>query len=366
MNPRRIKALTIRIIRQFRRDPRTLAMLFLVPIVLLSLLGYIIRGSEETITLGFTGNIQAPGVQGLAERIGTDERIVITELAATDSPEQAIEDGAVDGVLIFAEPGEATGRVLPPASLLIEGTDPGEAARLSRVLQVALPSFTLQQITGVEPAAMSLETEFLHGGPEFDQLDFLAPVFIGFFAFFLVFLLTSVSFLRERMQGSIERLLVSPISRPEIVTGYMVGFTIFAAIQSAVIIGFSIFVLDVHHAGNLGFVFIVTLLLTIGSVNLGIFLSMFARTELQVVQFMPAVIVPQALLSGMIWQVESLPDALRWIAYGMPLTWANEALRGVMVRGESLGEISLELAILGGFAVLMVILSSFTLRRQVA
>ncbi len=365
MNPKRIKAVTVRIIRQFRRDPRTLAMLFVVPIVLLSLLGYIIRGSESTLELGVIQDDARPGGQALVERLDADDRLQLRLLDESTTPETELENGSLEGILVIgsaeqSEPGAAGGYVL-----IVEGSDPGEASTLAQVLRETIPNVTLQEAGGAAIPENALETRFVHGGPEFDQLDFLAPVFIGFFAFFLVFLLTSVSFLRERMQGSIERLLVSPISRPEIVTGYMLGFMIFAAIQSAVIIGFSIYVLDVHQVGNLGLVFLVTLLLTIGSVNLGIFLSMFARTELQVVQFMPAVIVPQALLSGMIWPVESLPDALRWAAYGMPLTWANEALRGIMIRGELLGALTLELGILAGFAFLMVVLSSFTLRRQV-
>jgi ABC-2 type transport system permease protein len=353
MNPTRIKAVTVRIIRQFRRDPRTLAMLFVVPIVLLSLLGYIIRGSESTLELGIVEDDTSPFAQALAERLDADKRLDVSRLAESTQPETALERESLDGVL--------AGSVL-----LVDGSNPGDAATIAQVLRETIPAVSLQQASHQPVPEPALETRFVHGGPEFDRLDFLAPVFIGFFAFFLVFLLTSVSFLRERMQGSIERLLASPISRPEIVTGYMLGFVIFAAIQSAVIIGFSIYVLDVHHVGNLGLVFFVTLLLTIGSVNLGIFLSMFARTELQVVQFMPAVIVPQALLSGMIWPVESLPDVLRWTAYAMPLTWANDALRGIMIRGEVLSALSLELGVLAGFAVIMVVLSSITLRRRVA
>ena len=99
--------------------------------------------------------------------------------------------------------------------------------------------------------AIQLEPRFLHGGPQFDQLDYFAPTFIGFFAFFFVFLLTSVSFLRERLQGSIERLIVSPLDRKEIVLGYMLGFTLFATVQSIVMVIFTVAVLRIHYAGEL-------------------------------------------------------------------------------------------------------------------
>ena len=144
--------------------------------------------------------------------------------------------------------------------------------------------------------------------------------FIGLFAFFFVFLLTSVAFLRERSQGTIERLLVSPLSRTELVLGYVFGFRSSRWLQSLVILRFVIYVLRVHYAGNLGLLFLVTLALTIGGVNMGIFVSAFARNELQVVQFIPLLIVPQVLLGGLFFPVSTLPVVLKQLAYVMPLT----------------------------------------------
>jgi ABC-2 type transport system permease protein len=107
-------------------------------------------------------------------------------------------------------------------------------------------------------------------------------------------------------------------------------------------------------------------LLTLGAVNLGIFLSTFARTELQVVQFIPLVISLQGLLSGIIWPVTSLPRPLQWVARVLPLTWANDALRSVMLRGHGLDDLLPHLAFLTGFALLMLVLAMTTLRREVA
>lgn len=362
MNPARISALTIRIVRQFRRDPRTLGLLFVVPVLILSLLGYIYRGSDTTILLGLYGDATSPEAQSIVQLIEERDRVETIQIEG-DSPEAAIENGSVEGVLTLPQAGSFA-EPATPLTLYLEGSNPSRAGRLIDTMQQVLPRFMLQNIVEVDTQAVSADPVFLHGGPEFDQLDFLAPVFIGFFAFFFVFLLTSVSFLRERMQGSIERLMVSPISQPEIVTGYMLGFSLFAAMQSALIIAFSIWVLGINYAGNVAFVFLVTLALTLGAVNLGIFLSTFARTELQVVQFIPVVIVPQTLLSGMIWPVDSMPDPLRWLANALPLTWANEALRDIMIRGAGVDAILPELGLLAGFAVLMVALGAVSLRRD--
>ena len=208
--------------------------------------------------------------------------------------------------------------------------------------------------------------QYLHGGPEYTFNDSIAPVFIGIFSFFFVFLLTSVAFLRERSQGTIERVMVSPLTRTELVMGYICGFTLFALVQSLVILLFVVFALRVHYSGNLALVFLVSALLTIGSVNLGIFLSTFAQNEFQIVQFIPLVFGIQVFLSGVFWPVAQLPKVLQPVSYILPLTYANDALRGVMLKSAGIGDIAGQLSALLVFAVGMVLLSSLTMRRQIA
>ena len=196
-------------------------------------------------------------------------------------------------------------------------------------------------------------------------MDYFAPVFIAFFAFFFVFLLTSVSFLRERSQGTIERLFASPVNNAEIVIGYFLGFLVFALIQSLIVLLFTIYVLNVHFLGNIGFVFLIELIMVVGAVNLGIFLSAFARNELQVVQFMPLVIIPQALLSGFIWPIKSMPPVLQWLSYAVPLTYANTALRDIMIKGMDLSKVSFDIYVLIAFALLMIFLAGVSIRKGV-
>ena len=197
-----------------------------------------------------------------------------------------------------------------------------------------------------------------------------------------MFILTAISFLRERVGGTLERLLATPIRRAEIVAGYSLGFAIFATIQVALILAFSLsgwstpegsigpriaIGLGIPSAGSPLLAFLVVLLFALGSVNLGIFLSTFARTELQILQFIPLVIVPQGLLGGVFWSIESLPAALQPLARVMPLTYAVEGLREVMVRGADLASrtLQLDLAFLAGAAVLFVVLAGATIRREV-
>jgi ABC-2 type transport system permease protein len=177
-----------------------------------------------------------------------------------------------------------------------------------------------------------------------------------------------VSFLRERTQGTLERLMATPLRRAEIVLGYMIGFTVLALIQSAEVLVFSLYVLKLYNAGSVWLIFLVAILMAIAAVNLGIFISMFARTEFQAVQFIPLVIVPQFLLSGILVAVSSEPGWMQVISRVLPLTYAVDGLRSVMIRGADLSwpALQLDTGVVFGFGVLMVVLASLTLRRRVA
>ncbi len=197
-------------------------------------------------------------------------------------------------------------------------------------------------------------------------IDFIAPALLGGFVFMFVFILTGVGFLRERQQGTLDRLLVSPASKVELVAGYMVGFFIFALVQSGILLMFTIFVLDVDSQGPVWSVFLVEMVIVVGSVSMGIFASTFARNEFQVMQFIPLFIIPQFLLSGIFWPVLGMPGYLQAISKVLPLTYAIRGLQHVMLDGSGLLGIGFELGILGAFAAGTSLLSALVLRRGVA
>jgi len=211
-----------------------------------------------------------------------------------------------------------------------------------------------------------VEATYLFAGPEFDTMDYVAPVYIPFLALFFVFLLACVAFLRERSQGTMERLLATPATRLEMVLGYMLGLGLFALIQVAIILFFTVWVLKIHYLGSLAVLFVIVAFLAIVGITMGILASVFARTEFQVIQFVPLLIIPQALLSGLFWPVEEMPNYLQPFAYVMPLTYANRALRDVMLKGWGLAEIWPNLLILLGFAALFIAAGTLMTRREVA
>jgi ABC-2 type transport system permease protein len=137
-------------------------------------------------------------------------------------------------------------------------------------------------------------------------------------------------------------------------------------VQVGIILFFTVWVLKIHYLGSLALLFLIVALLAIVGVSMGILASVFARTEFQVIQFIPLLIIPQALLSGLFWAVEEMPGYLQPLAYIMPLTYANRALRDVMLKGWGLAEIWPNLLILSGFALLFIALGALLTRREVA
>src|SRR5262249_20551462 len=353
MSPRRVFALAIRIVRQFLRDRRTLALLFVAPLLVMTLLNLVLNNTSNTATLG----IVAPnGGSALVDQARTQLTKVggITVISVVgDAVDATLRNGDADAVLILPQtlgPGAAI-------TLRLEGLNPGAAQQLSGLVSQLIAGIATQAGFGSSETPSSIpvptvQLSYLYhssDGSQYNQTDTLAPLFVGLFAFFFIFLLTSVSFLRERSQGTIERLMVSPLSKAELVTGYLLGFLVFALLQSLIILLFVVYVLRVHYAGNLGLLFLVTLALTIGAVNMGIFVSAFARNELQVIQFIPLLLVPQVLLGGLFFPVKTLPIVLKQLAYIMPLTYSNFALKDVMLRGFGLGDVWPDLLFLVGF-----------------
>ena len=368
MNLDRTLAITTRLLAQFRHDRRTLAILFVTPLVLLGLFALLFRTDAPRPTIGVVTD-GGPISRAIAGALAGSDAIRLVRLDSTDDADARLRDEELDAYLVLTPPG-ADGVLRP--EIVVEGTNQQVAAIVPAALQQAVLGAMTQYFPSGSGASglprIEPQVRSLYGDGDLDALDVLGGPFIGLVVFFLVYVVTSVSFLRERSLGTLERLMASPLRRTEIVVGYMLGFTLVALVQAAEVLAFGLLVLNLYDAGPVWLIFGIEVLLALAAVNLGIFLSTFARNEFQAVQFIPLVVVPQVLLSGLLVPVSSEPGWLQVISNVLPLTYAVDALREVMLRGSDLGvaAVQLDVAVLVAFCVLAVLAAAATLRREVA
>jgi ABC-2 type transport system permease protein len=199
--------------------------------------------------------------------------------------------------------------------------------------------------------------------PDKSMLDYTAPAILAVLILFFGFILTGISFYRERSQGTLERLMASPVSRLDIVGGYLLGFLLFALVQTLILFFYLIYVLKINYHGELWQILVFQVLIGIGAVCLGTFFSIFARNEFQMIQFIPLIIVPQIFLCGLLWPVDQMPNYLQWLANVLPLTYGVDGIRALMLQGQNLLDIGKDVGVLAGYAVGLLILAAFTLRR---
>lgn len=161
----------------------------------------------------------------------------------------------------------------------------------------------------------------------------VGPMMIGLFPFVMMFLVTSITTLRERSQGTLDRLMASPIGRGDIMAGYAAAFLVVALVQTLITVAVGVWMLDLDIRGALWQVVVLVLALALLGITLGLFLSAFARNEFQVVQFMPLAILPQIFFAGLLVPVEQMPEVLQWLSNILPLSYALEALSEVSLAG---------------------------------
>jgi len=375
MNLRRTLAISRRIAEFFRRDERSLALVFVAPIVIMGLLGWVIRDQSPPATrvAAVSPSVSEQGLQQFADAVTAAGMVYVPGITTEDQARQALIDGQLD-VAVVVEIGGEPPNVIANITIITPGINTSaDSAAIGQLRQVLVSALQLQGGT--------ITQEFIYGAGDF--FNSFAPALVGFVVFFLVFILTGISFLRERIGGTLERLLATPVRKLEIVVGYSFGFAIFATIQVALVLLFllgSLHIdlpeplpdinlgLGVPIAGSPVLAFVITLLLALAAVNLGIFLSTFARTEFQILQFIPLVIVPQALLCGIIWPIDSLPGLLQPIARILPMTYGIEGLRAVLVKGSPLTDptVVLDISVLAGMAIVLAVAAAATIRREVA
>lgn len=341
----RVRALILRIVRQFIRDRRTMALMIAAPILILSLMYLVFQGDAYSPKLGAVG---VPSK--LTGQLESQSAAVTTYTA--EEAEEALRSQKIDAILRMEG--------MTP-HIQLEGSDPAKNRAVMVLMQktLQLSANPQQGMPGLPSPAFT----YLHGSEDMAVFDSMGPVLIGVFAFFFVFLIAGVSFLKERTSGTLERLLATPLRRSEIVLGYMGGFGLFTMLQAVLIVTYSTQVLGMMLVGSFWYVLLITLLLSMTALSLGTFLSAFAQSEFQMIQFIPLVIVPQIFFSGL-FSLENMSPWLRWLSNLMPLKYGADALRNVMIRGAGWSDISFDVYLLLCLSLLFMAANVAALRKH--
>lgn len=388
-------AIVRRILTQFALDKRTLALLFVAPLVVLWLLSVILGADTvgpKIATVDLPAEFQAQLEQTDARITETDadeasalladndvaavlsmegEHTLKVELEGTDSTKSAA---------VLAVCAEALGELRGDAAEEMEAAVADkraevedaieEAARQREEAQTALTGMMISMPAEDFSMNMSdylpiedMETAYLHGNEDWRMFDFYGPVFIGIFLFVFTFITSDMSLVTERMGGTMTRFLATPVNAGQILGGYTLAFGILACVQSAIILWVALTFIGFPNEGNLGLVVFTCITMAMVSVALGLLVSGLATTPFQVIQLILLFVVPQILLCGL-FDLSGAPDWLAALSNFMPVTYGVDALRAVMLRGADLAAVGFDLAALWGFLALFFALAAFSFRKK--
>ncbi|WP_027624290.1 ABC transporter permease [Clostridium lundense] len=316
----RVESVMIRILLQLGHDKRTIALMIFAPILVLTFMSFIFNGSTYHPKIGVV-NAPLSFINALEDK---DAKVIRYD---ESSSYEALNSSKVDAIINFEN---------GTAHIELEGSDPNKSNAVIMLTQ----SITQQSLSSPKP-----DITHLYGYENMSSFDNFGPILIGFFVFFFVFLVAGVSFLGERTSGTLERLLATPIRRWEIVVGYILGFGVFTVIQSALIAWYSISVLNIMMVGSFALVLLITVLTAMVALSIGTFISAFANNEMQMIQFIPIILVPQLFFSGL-FDLSTMSPWLQAVGRFTPLWYVADALRNIMVRGKGWDDILINVVVL--------------------
>jgi len=356
----KLLAMIQRVIIELLKDKRTLALMFLAPLLVLTLMYFIFNSDEDTtLTIGVDHSVSTQ----LTEGIKSDD-VKFKNFTSNQHIKSKIEHHHLDA---FIYQNNQTLHVT------YTNEDPSKSASIKQLLHQSIQKDKMNDIKKVmvslpqsaknkDAKDIQLENTYLYGDEHSNYFDKMFPILMSFFVFLFVFLISGIALLRERTTGTLERVLATPIKRSDIVFGYLIGYGVFAIIQTLIIVFFSIYLLNINLAGSLTYVILINILLAIAALVMGIFISTFANSEFQMVQFIPIVAIPQVFFSG-IFPLENMSPWLSNIGYLFPLRYAGHALTNIMIKGQGWSNIWFDVLILFVFIIIFTTMNMIGLKR---
>lgn len=360
----RILAIAKRTGLELIRDKRTLVLIFIAPILILSLMKVVFSVNSDTTVKIATVQVDS----SLVSQLDHIKNIDIKKFSTKKAANHALKEDQVDGIVVAKD---------DRFDVTYANIDASKTAAIKASLKAALIAQntkkmhhliaslanSLPQTRGMtQPKIPSIKNYYVYGNADTTFFDKIVPILMSFFVFFFVFLISGMALLKERTSGTLARLLATPVKRSEIVFGYMLSYGLLAVIQTLVIVAFTIWALNVEVLGSIWSVIFVNILIALVALAFGILMSTFASSEFQMMQFIPLIIVPQLFFSGII-PLDTMANWVQIIGYTLPLKYAGDTLTGVVMSGANLSRYLPALGILLGFIIVLTGINIIGLRR---
>lgn len=322
--------------RQVRRDRRTLAMMVVMPVMLLVVFGY--AASFDVSSIGVS--IRGPQSEHVASMLPGQFEAV----EAASEPEEALRRNEAD-VVIVTEAAEAIAYV--------DGSELFTARAAVQALTAAV----------AQGAPMTIEVLFNAG---LETSAVLVPGLGGLILIFIGSLITSLGVVRERQAGTLEQLAVMPLRARDVFIGKIAPYFAVAAIDLVIVLVIGAILFDVPFVGSAWLMALGSLLFLFVTLGIGVLISTVSDNQGQAIQLAIMTLLPQVLLSGLIFPLESMAAGVRWIGYLLPLTYFNQIARGVMLKGAPFDALWVPIALLAGLGLVVFSLAIFRFRTDLA
>ena len=367
----RTLAITKRVLKELFRDKRTLALMFLAPILIMWLMNVMFSASSNTNVNISTVNVS----QSIERNLKKVDGVSVTP-SSIEHARKKLKDNSTDAIIEYDQ-------AKNKYNVTYANTDSGKTVLTKQALNAAITKTTISSLAnGVQQLQTIVKTtnpnipiatansgnsptisnHYQYCDADTGFFAKIVPILMGFFVFFFVFLISGMALLKERTSGTLDRLLATPVKRSEIVFGYMLGYGIISIIQSTVIVLATVWLLKVEVVGNVFNVIIISVLLALVALAFGILMSTLANSEFQMMQFIPLVVVPQVFFSGII-PLDSMAHWVQYIGKILPLTYTGDALTQIVMYGKGLTSLGGDILALLIFLVVLLWLNIIGLKR---
>jgi ABC-2 type transport system permease protein len=331
-------AMIVKEFRQLRRDRRTLVMMIALPILLLVVLGYAASFDVKSIPVVVTGPQAAATAHALP---GPFDVVAVSAHQSAQWARDELRDGQAAVAVV-------TGGARP--AVLIDGTQLFAAQKTLAVLS------TISRSTSIRPTVTILYN------PALKTSYIMIPGLAGVILVFIGTIITSLGVVRERQAGTLEQLAVMPLRPRDVFLGKITPYFVVAAVDLAIVLAVGIAVFGVPFRGSAAVFGLGALMFLFVTLGLGVLISTVSQNQGQAIQLAVMIMLPQILLSGLIFPLSSIAAGVRWISYALPLTYFNEIARGVMLRAEPIGPLWQPFVLLAALGVVIVTLAIWRFR----